>query len=192
MGDLPDTGNYGSANGIAAFSVGTTSCNIGDADLKWIAETNEHPVIGQNMYKLNGGRLTCIGQSWLKHGFFALSGTLCSGAGGCDGDPSGNHLGPGCSDPYSALLNGSQGNLGPRSQVNASSGAYPYPFSAPAVPPTIGRRLQVHHEDLEPTLNPGTLYFVEGHYVAADDALAKNDLNNARFYKRGRTGGRAM
>lgn len=181
VGDLPDTGNYGSANGIAAFSVGTTSCNIGDADLNWIAETNEHPVIAQNMYKLKGGRLTCIGQSWLKHGFFALSGSLCSGAGGCDGDPSGDHLGPGCSDPYTAGLNGSQGNLGPRSEVNSFSGGYPFPFSAPSPPPTIGRRLQVHHEDLEPSLNVGALYFVEGHYIAADDAAWRNSSNNASY-----------
>ncbi|MCH8149684.1 MAG: hypothetical protein IH987_17135, partial [Planctomycetes bacterium] len=181
VGDLHQIGNYGSSGGIAAFSVGTTSCNIGDVDLIWIAETNEHPVIGQNMYKLQGGRLTQIGQSWLKHGFFALSGTLCSGGGGCDGDPSGDNLGPGCSDPYSASLNGSQPNLGPRSEVNPFSGFYPYPFSAPAAPATIGRRLQVHHEDLEPSLNPGAQYFVEGHYIALDDAQARNGLNNASY-----------
>ncbi|MCH9033129.1 MAG: hypothetical protein IID42_01330 [Planctomycetes bacterium] len=181
VGHLPDVGNYGSSGDIAAFSVGTTSCNIGDQNLNWIAETNEHPVIAQNMYKLQGGRLTCIGQSWLKHGFFALSGNLCSGAGGCSGDPSGNSLGVGCSDPYTAGLNGSQGNLGPRSQVNPLSGLYPYPFSAPDAPATIGRRLQVHHEDLEPSLNPGALYFVEGHYIARDDALARNAFNNASY-----------
>ncbi len=181
VGDLHETGSYGSSNGISAFSVGTISCNIGDVWLNWIAETNEHPVIGQNMYRLKDGRLEQIGMSWLKHGFFALSGTLCSGAGGCSGDPSGDHLGVGCSDPYSASLNGSQSNLGPRSQVNPHTGFYPYPFSAPAAPPTIGRRLQVKHEDLEPSLNPGALYFVEGQYIAADDAAAGNGNNNASY-----------
>jgi len=181
VGDLHQVDSYGSAGTIAAFSVGTTSCNLGDTNLNWIAETNQHPVIGQNMYKLHEGRLTQIGQSWLKHGFFALSGTLCSGSGGCTGDPSGDHLGPGCSDPYSASLNGSQGNLGPRSQVNPHTGFYPFPFSAPSAPPTIGRRLQVDHRDLDPALNPGALYFVEGHYIAADDAAAQNDTNNASY-----------
>ncbi|MBI4717941.1 MAG: hypothetical protein HY763_09075 [Planctomycetes bacterium] len=181
VGDLHETGAYGSSSDIAAFSVGTISCNIGGAPLNWFSNTNQHPVIGQNMYRLRNGRFEQIGQSWLKHGFFALSGTLCSGPGGCTGDPSGQHLGVGCSDPYSASLNGSQGNLGPRSQVNAYTGVYPYPWSAPSAPPTIGRRLQVHHADLDSSLNPGAIYYVEGQYVTPDDAAAGNQNNNASY-----------
>ena len=35
-----------------AYALGTTSCNIGTVDLTWIANTNQHPVIGQNIYRL--------------------------------------------------------------------------------------------------------------------------------------------
>ncbi|MCH8150558.1 MAG: thrombospondin type 3 repeat-containing protein [Planctomycetes bacterium] len=54
---------------------------------------------------------------------------------------------------------------------------------------TIGRRLQVHHEDLEPSLNPGAQYFVEGHYIALDDAQARNGLNNASYRQINVSGG---
>lgn len=188
VGDLHNFMSYTQVGGISPFAVGTTSCNIGGAQLNWIAETNQHPVIGQNLYRLKNSRFEQIGQSWLKHGFFALSGTLCSGPGGCSGDPSGDHLGVGCSDPYDASLNGNRNNLGPRSQVNPSTGVYPYPFSAPAWSTTIDRRLQVFNTDLNPTLNSGALYFAEGQYVAADDA-ALGDKNNNASYRRVSIGG---
>lgn len=180
VGDLHETASYGSSGGIAAFAIGTVSCNVGAAPLNWFSNTNQHPVIGQNLFRLKDGRFEQIGQGWLKHGFFALSENLCS-QGGCVGDPSGTHLGVGCSDPYSASLNGQQGNLGPRSQVNPFTGVYPYPFSAPSAPPTIGRRVQVHIEDLDPPQNVGAVYFVEGHYVTPDDAAAGNQNNNASY-----------
>ncbi len=181
VGDLHNFGTYTQVGGISAFSVGTISCNIGGLPLNWIAEDSNHPVIAQNLYRLKNGRFEQIGQSWLKHGFFALSGTLCSGTGGCSGDPTGDHLGVGCSDPYDASLNGNRSNLGPRSQVNASTGFFPYPFSAPAWSTTIDRRLQVFNTDINPTMNSGALYFAEGHYVAFDDASIGNKNNNASY-----------
>ena len=168
-------------NMIAAFAVGTTSCNIGDFWLNWFANTNQHPVIAQNMFRLMDGRYEQIGMSWLKHGFFATSGSLCSGAGGCSGDFSGRHLGVGCSDVYSASLNGQPVNLGPRSDVNPHTGEFVYPWSAPFPTPLIGRRLQVLIDDLVPDWNPGAIYFVEGHYVSPDDATAGNQDNNASY-----------
>jgi hypothetical protein len=187
VGDLYDLERWGSVGDITAFSVGTISCNAGDEWINWYSDTNQHPVIAQNMYRLKDGRFEQIGMSWLKHGFFALSGSFCYGD--CQGDGSGNHLGPHCSDAYSAGLNGSQSRLGPRSQVNPATGYFPYPFSAPSPDPTIGRRLQVHNADLDPALNPGASYFVEGHYIAADDAASDNDLNNASYRQIDVTGG---
>ncbi len=179
VGDLHQVNSYGNVGDIYAYSVGTVSCNIGTCWLKWFSETNEHPVIGQNMIRLHDGRMTQIGQSWLKHGFFALSDTLCSG--GCLGT-NGDHLGVNCSDPYSAGLNGQQSNLGPRFEINASTGEYPYPPSFDGTTgDTIYKRLQVHADDLDPALNPGALYFVEGQYVTADDAQAGNGGNNTSY-----------
>ena len=179
VGFLPDVQNYGSEDGISAFAVGTTSCNIGDEDLLWISSTNEHPVIGQNMYRLKDGRFEQIGMSWLKHGFASLNLDQCSL--GCDNPGSGSLLGPGCSDPYSAGLNGSQHRLGPRFEVNAFTGEYLYPFTDPPYSGEIARRIQVKNGDLDPAQGGGGAYFIEGHYVTLDDAGSGNHFNNTSY-----------
>ncbi len=179
VGSLQQVASYGSSGGISAFSVGTTSCNIGTQNLLWIAGNNQHPVIGQNMFRLKDGVLEQIGQSWLKHGFFALSQELCSGPGGCN-PTSGSTLGVGCSDPYTATRNGGPGGLGPRSQVNPATGFFPFPpATPPSGNPTIGRRIQVPNNFLQASANnPDLLYFVDGQYVTPDDAAAGNHFNN--------------
>src|SRR5262245_35970076 len=123
VGDLIDVGNYTSLNGIEAFAIGTTSCNIGNMNVLWQANNNNHPVIGQSVYKLKNGRFEQLGMSWLKHGFTALTDNLCGC--GCSGQ-GGSVLGVGCSDPYGSGLNGSQASLGPRWQVNAHTGVFTY------------------------------------------------------------------
>ncbi len=177
--DLQELGNFGEENGIYAYSVGTTSCNIGDIELLWHDNDRFHPVIGQEMYRYDDGVLEQIGISWLKHGFCALSLTDCGPCQATDCDT----LGIDCSDPYSAGLNGQQSNLGPRSQVNAHTGYFPFPVD-PAMPPftnDIDRRLQVQGAAIDPALNPNALYFVTGHYVTPDDALAGNGDNNVAY-----------
>ena len=166
-----------SSGGITAFSVRTESCNIGDMEAVWYSSNAQHPVISQNMFRLMNGRFEQIGQAWVKHGFATENDQLC---GECQ-PTNGETLGVGCSDTYNALLNGTQSVLGPKSQVNASRGSFPYPFSAPSPPPGIGRRLQVHDSDLDAALNPGARYFIEGHYVTPDDAFFNNSWNNASW-----------
>lgn len=183
VGDLNGMGNYtsgGPINGQLAFSVGTTSCNIGTVPLTWFQNTPAHPVIAQNMFRLMNGRFEQIGQSHLKHGFCALQQGLCGACtpvgGGCE-----QWLGVGCSDPYSASLNGEQGNLGPRNEVNPWTAVYPYPFSFRTIDSTLSRRLVVNATDMNPANNPGAIYFVEGIYVDDDDAAAGNGMNNASY-----------
>ena len=180
VGEITAPDSYGFAGGYYAYSIGTTSCNIGTAELDWIASTSEHPVISQNMFRLHNGRFEHIGVSWLKHGFFALQGNAC----GCFCSPgSASALGVGCSDPYGAGLNGDQASLGPRSEViDPANGGFLYPptLDPPAVDVTT-RRLRVRSDDLDPTLYPGALYFVEAHYVTPDDAAAGNAHNNASY-----------
>jgi len=182
-GDLPATTNWGSSGGIRAYSVGTTSCNIGDQPLEWIDEGGTptlHPVISQNLFRLLDGRFEHIGQAWLKHGFCALQQEECGSCaeycnGCCD------HLGVGCSDPYSSGLNGIQDGLGPKSEIDPANGEIlVWPFTTPGSG-TLPGRLQVHEVDLDPALNPGAKYFIEGHYVAHDDTVAGNDNNNASY-----------
>ena len=187
--DLNGVRNSGASGGIRAYSVGTTSCNIGDQPLWWcndagdtFCETNQHPVIAQNLYRLKDGRFEQLGASWLKHGFFSLnnSNSEC-GDGTCVRPPhGGDQLGIGCTDPYGASLNGSR-PLGMRSEVNAATGEFPYPFTEISAPSVIDQRIQVLESDLDPLQNAGARYFVEGHYVAPDDAAAGNGLNNASY-----------
>ncbi|MEO0662265.1 MAG: hypothetical protein AAFZ87_12060, partial [Planctomycetota bacterium] len=128
VGSVNGITNYGAIGGVAGYALGTTSCNVGDAELLWFANNTNHPVIGQNIYRLENGRFEQIGMSWLKHGFTALQQGLCCS---CISSGTGSRLGVGCSDPYSSGLNGSQGGLGPRWQVNAFTGAFSYPYAQP-------------------------------------------------------------
>lgn len=183
VGAIPDVSKYGSTvqNGVTimAYAFGTTSCNIGTAQLEWFAAPdNRHPFIPMNMYRLKNGRFEQIGMGWGKHGFTALQQTLC---GACTSSGTGNYLGIGCSDPYSSGLNGGQTGLGTRTEVNATTGYFPGTFNSgmPGAPATIGRRVQVNANDLNPALNAGATYFAEGHYIQQQDALANNDNNNA-------------
>jgi hypothetical protein len=182
VADIPDAISYGSltVGGVAysAFAVGTTSCNIGTAPLDWFPDPNpNHPVIAQNLYRVKDGRIEQIGLSWLKHGFLALNQNLC---GTCK-TPAGHHLGPNCSDLYSAGLNGSQGGLGPRSQVNPSTGKITIPYRRLKNPNLLDGRLQVRHDDLDPSTNKGAKYFVEGQYIQPQDAQSGHGNNNASY-----------
>lgn len=171
---------YGSVNGVAAFSIGTISCNIGTSNLLWIDDTNQHPVIAQNLYRLSNGRFEQIGMSWLKHGFAATNDNGC----GCNCQSPGTfrRLGVGCSDPYDAGLNGTESGMGPRSEVNAHTGVFAYPFGTQGQSGNATyKRLQAAISDVDPALNPGALYYAEGHYVTQDDAASGNQNNNASY-----------
>ncbi len=169
---------------IRAYGIGTVSCNIGDTNLLWDDNSARKPVIAQNIYRLKNGRFEQIGQSWLKHGFFALTQSLC---GTCNG--TGDWvLGVGCADTYSASLN--RGNpdasgLGPRYEVNPFTGRYNWPIQtttsvAPLVNTTY-RRLRVNTSDLADGSTAGVYYFSEGIYVTPDDAAFGNGFNNASY-----------
>lgn len=172
---------------IAAFSIGTKSCNLGDETAQWVAVTNQHPAIRQAMYRLMNGRFEQIGTSWVKHGFLAVNNNddcaptcVCPGTQTCGG----NNLRPGCSDPYGSTLNGTRQYLGPTSDINAFTGFFPFPPTIDTSPGgAIGNRTQVAHADLAPDLNIGARYFGEGHYIMADDAAAGNADNNAAYKK---------
>jgi len=192
VADLYDLAHYttsGAIEGKRAYAVGTKSLNIGDKDLRWVSGTSEHPVIAQNLYRWREdaegrARFEQVGMSWLKHGFTALA--INEYCGSCTFEPghsSGSWLGQGCSDPYSASLNGNQSRLGPRSEVDAFSGAFPYTGTLPpgSGDSTLRKRLLVADADVDWTQNLGARYFVEGHYIAADDAAAGNALNNAAY-----------
>ncbi|HYE60367.1 MAG TPA: choice-of-anchor X domain-containing protein [Phycisphaerales bacterium] len=195
VGDLPNTSNYTPVGGIDAFSMATTSCNLGNQNLLWNAfPANTHPAITQNMYRykvVNGtGRFEQIGQSWLKHGFTALTGNVCCT---CNNPGSGSLLGVGCSDPYTAERNASQNGLGPKYQVNASTGWFPTggPATGTGGSGSVYRRLQFALSEVTNSAG-GTAaaerYFGESQYVSQDDAAAGNKNNNASYRELAITG----
>jgi hypothetical protein len=183
VGDLYDPQNYtsgGAVNGMRAYAIGTISCNLGDQPLTWISGNNQHPVISQNMYRLLNGRFEQIGQAWLKHGFCALQGNLCAS---CTPGGSCPALYPGCSDPYSGSLNGSQGGLGPKSEVNAANGYFPYPWvNQGSGQATLAKRLIAPDTKLG---NSGATYFVSSMYVQPEDAASGNKHNNQSYRRIG-------
>ena len=185
VGAIPNVSKYGSVvsggQTIMAYAIGTTSCNIGTQPLEWFASPdNRHPFIPMNAFKYSNGRFEQIGMSWGKHGFTALQQTLC---GSCTAHPNGTYLGVGCSDPYSSGLNGGQSGLGARHEINAATGAFPgtYNSGMPSAAATIGRRLQINSNDLNPALNSGASYFFEAQYIHQQDAAAGNKMNNASY-----------
>ncbi len=178
-----DYREYGIVGDIAAFSSGTTACNVGHATAEWISgSSGRHPVIAQNMYRMSadGERFEMIGMSWLKHSFCALSEPSC---GSCQGTGC-SSLGVGCADTYTANRNGTT-NIGPRRDVNPMGlqfegngpGTHDHPYSSPSGNGTIAGRLQVKVNDLS---HAGAEYYIEVHYVTHDEGLT-NRYNNASW-----------
>jgi hypothetical protein len=172
---------YGKLDGIIGLAFATTSWNIGDRDFAWFQSPSaQHPYIVMNMYRLDpNGRMVQIGQSWIKHGFYALGNTQCGGS--CTYEPGhsvGNWLGQNCTDTYGSSLNADQSGLGPRFEVNPWAGTWQYNGSmmqqgGPSNTP-IRRRLQVADEDLNPALHPGSQYLYEAYYVHFADIDVMN------------------
>lgn len=179
VGEMSGPRKWGSSGNITAYSIGTTSCNIGTVPLQWIDGTPNHPVISQNIYRLKNNVFEQLGQGWMKWSFCALQGGVCGSCtpycGGCC-----DHLGVGCSDPYTADRNGSQSLLGPKWVVNPSTGAFPASHPTPGTGVLDGR-IRVNNDDLNPAFNSGATYWAEAQYVSPDDAAANNDNNNASY-----------
>jgi len=177
---MPGINNYGLSGGFYGYSVATNSANQGDEILSWFGEPSAlHPVIGQNLYQWHNGLFRQVGQSWLKHGFCALQQFGCGACqpagGGCP-----PLLGPGCSDPYSASLNGSQNRLGPKHEVNPTTGIFPGNHARPSGTNFNRGRLLVPQELAIPS-SQGAQYWVEGQYIHPEDSHTSSDnsINNA-------------
>lgn len=175
---LDQRGRDGSVVGL---SLGTTSWNIGTRAAIWESVPDaRHPVIAMNVYRLLDGRFEQIGQSWVKHGFYALSDRQCGGF--CHAT-NGDFLGVGCTDTYTPGTNAYQSGLGPRFEINPWSGAYQYTGSVlqtglPGGDTGTSRRIRIHDDDFDPDLNGGAQYFYEAFYIVQDDA---NAMNNAAW-----------
>ena len=172
-----DMENYGNGGGVYSYAFGTTSCNWGDEEATWGSLGNEsYPVIAQNCYRLANGRFEQIGTSWLKHSFCAVSEPGC---GNCQSTPC-STLGIGCADTYWAGLNAD--TTAPRSEINAFTGEYSFPFSiSPSGDSWSRGKLLLALDDISDANNPGARYFIEGQYVCSDEAAFSNQWNNCSW-----------
>jgi hypothetical protein len=173
VGNVESVVQSGSARTQVGLAIGTDSCNIGDQPVDWFAlPQTDHPVVPQNLYRMSGGlnnneRFEQIGQSWMKHTFLALEQSVC-GTCNTSNCQTGTHLCPGCSDPYSANLNGDQNSIGSRAWINPFTGNFPSGANNHSghVHDGVSHRIRVEADDLNTTLNQGATYFGEAAYVS--------------------------
>ncbi|MDP6955273.1 MAG: hypothetical protein QF599_04795 [Planctomycetota bacterium] len=166
---------YGQSGGIAAYSFGTTSCNVGDQIVLW--ETGgsnpQHPVIAQNFFRMKDNRFEHLGYSFLKHSFCAVNETSCGSCQGTNCDT----LGIGCADTYGSGLNdGASG--GTKSEIQPTTGYHTHPYTGPSGSGTIRGRLQVQASEMA---NSGATYIAESQYVSEHDQGAGNGRNNVSW-----------
>jgi hypothetical protein len=186
LSGIQQVGHVGTIpTGTAAVSMATTSCNIGTVDVPWLAPMQtDHPVIHMALYRLLNGRFEQIGISWMKHGFFAQSNTLC---GSCPDASDGSYLAIGCSDTYGVNNNGDRLYLGPREEVNPYTGMWDCVGSYFAGGPShqdcvdrrstsglsaVDHRLAVQDQDLALA---GATYYYEADYVIRGDQDPHNN-----------------
>ena len=176
----------GATNGnFVGLGVGTTSCNNGTQPVDWLQlPSNDHPIIPQNLYRMSGGttnndRFEQLGQSWMKHAFFALEDNQCNFGCNTSGCSTGSQLCSGCSDTYTAGLNSDQNQIGSRAWVNPFTGYFPSGIDGNGQPKVddhtghnhtgTSHRVTVAMSDLDPTQNPGATYFAEAQYIAPSE-----------------------
>jgi hypothetical protein len=163
--------------------------NIGTADVAWYDKfsgsfppynTDQHPYLNWFVYREIDGRFEQIALSGIKHAFFTIN-TNCA----C---PGGHVLGLGCEDVYGIGNNDSSSDLGPRDELNASTGVWencgsyfdPKPCSGSqqqSSNATGQNRLKVFKNDLG-DVNNTSVYF-SSWYVIRDDI----DIFNSMGYR---------
>ena len=113
-------------NGVNAAAMSTTVCNQG-GEVEWFAPMDpRHPVIAFLIAREDAnGRFEQISdRSFLKHGFFAVTGSDCGPCTPPSGAGFGDFLGVGCSDTYSLASNGNDFWLGPADEIDPWLGSW--------------------------------------------------------------------
>lgn len=175
----------GTVGDITAYSYTNYFCNIGDEWAIYLANTNQHPLLHQNLYRIKDGQFQQVGQSWLLHTWCAADFFDCLEG----SEPNGacNYAAIGMTNVLSTGLMASQTDLGPRSDVDPSSGFYPYPYTIAwnGSGNQVYKRLQVKNDDLaDSTGDDGNaIYLSEVHITTTDEVLNGNGAqhNNASW-----------
>ena len=178
VGSIDAVTSWGSVGDTRAYSTGITLCNIGDAPASVDGFSADHPVIALSMFRADpsDGSLVQLGVSGVFHTTSALQGAACSAC-----TPSGSffEIGAGCSTVEGSALLGVQGDLGPRSEVDAYYSGFQYPFTGiDQQGDAVFKRLQVKQSDL---LVDGARYFIEAVVISSDDGASGAQNNNVSF-----------
>src|SRR5882724_5487752 len=64
VGDIQSSMAYVIAGSPKAYSLGVTFCNLGGAPVNFQGGSALHPIVTQNMYRLQNGRFEQVGQAW--------------------------------------------------------------------------------------------------------------------------------
>jgi len=189
LSSITQLGHVGTfPDGRAGMSMSTTSCNLGNVDVNWLAAMNEdHPGIAMGLFREMGGRFEQVGVSWIKHGFFALSNSQCIP---CQHPSNGTFLGIGCSDTYGTSNNGDRFWLGPRDEWDAFGGTWTCLGSYFDGTPvdcirsqngsglnSVDHRLEAFDADLN---NNGATYYYEANYLVNGDVELTNNIGSRR------------
>lgn len=177
--ELYDLRQVGTSGDRIALAAATTSWNFGSQKLDWWRRPDwRHPYIVLNLYRIRDDRFEQLGQSWIKHGFFALSDSQCASE--CLEATNGTQLAPGCTDTYNTYTNADQDTLGPRFEVDPWQGVWESQGSHGAghVHGPLDHRLTVRQSEIAPAQNAGATYFLEGYYVHYQDT---NVFNSAAW-----------
>lgn len=169
-----DFNYYGQDNGIAAYSMAGTSCNVGNQTIVWDDSIREAPMIAQGMFRITPeGSFHQMGYSFLKIGFCAINENSC---GSCQSTNCDN-LGIGCADTYGAGLNDGAGGVA-RWQLQPTTGVWPPSWAGPVGSLPLRGRLQVSAAEIA---DPNSTFISEIHYISEDDHMAGNARNNASW-----------
>ncbi len=172
--EIPSTAGYAAMNGERAFSAGAIWCNLSDGQLSWNGTNAAHTISVHNLLRIENGAIRHLGASWVSHQFCALQTAACSSC-----TPAGTGcppaLGAGCSTSSTASSLANQAQMSRRSEVNASTGSFPFPFAVGSPSGPLERRCRVALTEIDPALHPGATFVMEivSIHPTAGDASAR-------------------
>lgn len=158
--DIPSTAGFAIVGGERAYSTGAVWCNLGDVQLSWNGTNAAHTISVHNLMRIEHGAIRHLGASWVSHQFCALQTAICSSCipAGAGCPPA---LGIGCSTTSTASSLANQPQMSRRSDVNASTGSFPFPFSVGSPSGPLERRCRVATSEVDPALHPGATFVME-------------------------------
>ena len=168
-----DYNYYGTSGGKVAYSIATTSCNVGSVVIQWNPSARQAPAISTNMFRVYDNKIEMLGYSWLKDSFCAVSEPTC---GSCQNTGC-STLGIGCADTYWAGLNDGANGVS-KFELNPTTGEWPTSWSTASGSFPLRGRIQF---PVSEAADPNSRYIAEAIYISEHDQMAGNARNNGSW-----------